>query len=197
MDVQGQAHYWFLLHNLPGKNYSIVLTTLICERCCWFHVGYILYDLGEEGFTVQGKGSVKCKCHAGTKGYSHLYTHCQNQNVVLVTGVFIPICRLPLREHTYQRLGFQSCAGRTLFGPRSWAKMEPGNITVKIWFWCLFFLFCSTQGTNTASTCIFWLSSHSYLGHLYWLYSFKQCVYIYIYIRCQGFHVDIGLHVCR
>lgn len=63
-------------------------------------------------------------CHAVTKGYSHLYTHCQSQNVVLDTRIFLPICRLSLKERTYQRLRFQSCAGRALLGPYSWAKMD-------------------------------------------------------------------------
>lgn len=51
---------------------------------------------------------------------------------------------------------------------------KPGNITVKIW--CLFFLFCFTQGTNSAGT---WVIYHSHPGHFHWLYSFKQCTYIY------------------
>ena len=40
------------------------------------------------------------------------------------THTFLPICRLPWKEYTYQRLGFRSCAGKALFGPAMWAKMD-------------------------------------------------------------------------
>lgn len=136
MDVQGSNSSRCLALSPSGGTHgwycspqNIHCTTLSLEKLCdctdYSVTGFLLavWDFGEKVCESWRIGEMKelSLCHAGTKGYSHLYTHSQSQNVVLDTCIFIPICRLPLKEHTYQRLGFQSRAGWALLCRHSWA----------------------------------------------------------------------------
>lgn len=126
------------------------------------------------------------------------YTHCWSQIVVLDTVIFLPICRLPLKDHTYQRLGFQSSAGWALLSPHSWAKMDiqTRKHNCENLILTLFYSVLLKEQILQVSGCIYCITSHSHLSHLHLLYPLKLCAYT-VYNRCQGFHVDIGLHVCR
>ena len=62
---------------------------------------------------------LKCFAHhAGTKGCSHPYAHCQSQNVVLDTCIFLP---MPWRGLTYQ---YTTAYSPVLVSLCSWARMD-------------------------------------------------------------------------
>lgn len=132
-------------------------------------VGFMLATrLGENGCKRWRISGMQDVFHAGTKGYSHLYTHCKSQNVVLDVHIFSTNMQVTMKR-TYISMSWLPALRWTAYILGQSQTYKPGNTTVKIWFWCLSFLFCSTL---KEPLCIICITSHSHLGHLHWFYSF-------------------------
>lgn len=83
------ADYCFLFSNLHRDTvwYSCftrkklhLYWQFVGKTCCWFHVSCVRFS--EKEAEVSPKKEESSACHAITKGYSHLYTHCPSQTVL-------------------------------------------------------------------------------------------------------------------
>ncbi len=138
---------------LPCKTYMIVQTALMCERCCSFHVAAVK-DFREKGCESRRIGEVQevfIVHHAGTKGYIHLYWRCPSLNVfdtrILCQYAGYRWKNTHIKDLASSPVLDRLCSADTLRR----TNIKYLNLTVKIWFWCLSFLFCFTERTNTAS----------------------------------------------